>query len=171
VPLYAQSGDERYTNVDKMITKKVDAFPHGLINTVDGKLGSDGRLPLDYVQWVRDRIVAIGEPGFAPVIHIDVFDALGMIFTTTSTHRHLSRRAAEASRAVRPPPGAPDRRRRPRGPDRDLREAARAPGLRGIDVALVDEWCNALDDIRSFVAAGAADMIQVKTPDVGGVAI
>jgi methylaspartate ammonia-lyase len=85
VPLYAQSGDERYTNVDKMITKKVDAFPHGLINTVDGKLGSDGRLPLDYVQWVRDRIVAIGEPGFAPVIHIDVFDALGMIFTTTST--------------------------------------------------------------------------------------
>ena len=43
VPLYAQSGDERYTNVDKMITKQVDVFPHGLINTVEGKLGSDGR--------------------------------------------------------------------------------------------------------------------------------
>jgi methylaspartate ammonia-lyase len=34
---------------------------------------------------------------------------------------------------------------------------------------VVDEWCNTLDDIRLFVAAGAADVIHVKTPDLGGV--
>ena len=33
----------------------------------------------------------------------------------------------------------------------------------------VDEWCNTLDDIRAFVAAGAADVIHVKTPDLGGI--
>ena len=34
---------------------------------------------------------------------------------------------------------------------------------------MVDEWCNTLEDIRLFVAAGAADVIHVKTPDLGGV--
>jgi methylaspartate ammonia-lyase len=34
---------------------------------------------------------------------------------------------------------------------------------------VADEWCNTLDDIKAFVAAGAADVIHVKTPDLGGV--
>ena len=33
----------------------------------------------------------------------------------------------------------------------------------------VDEWCNSLEDIEIFLAAGAADVIHVKTPDLGGV--
>ena len=33
VPIYAQSGEERHTNVDKMILKDVDVLPHGLINS------------------------------------------------------------------------------------------------------------------------------------------
>ena len=33
----------------------------------------------------------------------------------------------------------------------------------------VDEWCNTLEDIELFVEAGAADMIHVKTPDLGGI--
>ena len=34
---------------------------------------------------------------------------------------------------------------------------------------VVDEWCNTLEDIELFVAAGAADVIHVKTPDLGGI--
>ena len=34
---------------------------------------------------------------------------------------------------------------------------------------VVDEWCNTLDDVRAFVAAGAADVIHVKTPDLGSI--
>ena len=34
VPIFAQSGDDRYNNVDKMILKEVDALPHALINNV-----------------------------------------------------------------------------------------------------------------------------------------
>ena len=33
VPIYAQSGEERRRNVDKMILKHVDVLPHGLINS------------------------------------------------------------------------------------------------------------------------------------------
>jgi methylaspartate ammonia-lyase len=171
VPLYAQSGDERYTNVDKMITKRVDVFPHGLINTVEGKLGSDGGLLLDYVQWVRDRIVAIGAPGFAPVIHIDVYGTLGIIFDADldriATYLdELRRRAAPFSLRLEHPVDAGGRQAQ-------IETYVKLRSLlasRGIDVELVaDEWCNTLDDIRAFVAAGAADMIQVKTPDLGGV--
>lgn len=171
VPLYAQSGDERYTNVDKMITKRVDVFPHGLINTVEGKLGSDGRLLLDYVQWVRDRIVAIGEPGFAPVIHIDVYGTLGIIFDDDLDRiaaylDELRQRAAPYALRLEHPIDAGDREAQ----IETYVKLRALLALRGIDVALVaDEWCNTLDDIRAFVAAGAADMIQVKTPDLGGV--
>ena len=34
VPIFAQSGDDRYENVDKMILKEADVLPHGLINNV-----------------------------------------------------------------------------------------------------------------------------------------
>jgi methylaspartate ammonia-lyase len=39
----------------------------------------------------------------------------------------------------------------------------------GAEVEIVaDEWCNTLTDVRDFAAAGAADMIHVKAPDLGG---
>src|SRR5947208_169148 len=50
---------------------------------------------------------------------------------------------------------------------RTLRAALRERGQRvGI---IVDEWCNTLDDIKSFADAGAADYAQIKTPDLGGI--
>jgi methylaspartate ammonia-lyase len=39
----------------------------------------------------------------------------------------------------------------------------------GSTVQLVaDEWCNTLEDVEAFAEARAAHMIQVKTPDLGG---
>ena len=41
---------------------------------------------------------------------------------------------------------------------------------RGCDVELVaDEWCNTLEDIKMFADAKAGHMVQIKTPDLGGV--
>jgi methylaspartate ammonia-lyase len=34
---------------------------------------------------------------------------------------------------------------------------------------VADEWANSLDDIQAFVKAQAADMIQIKMPDLGSV--
>jgi len=40
----------------------------------------------------------------------------------------------------------------------------------GADVRIaVDEWCNTLEDIELFVQRRAADVIHVKTPDLGGI--
>ncbi len=37
-------------------------------------------------------------------------------------------------------------------------------------VAIVaDEWANSVEDIRAFNAAGAADVVQIKAPDLGSV--
>ena len=43
VPIFTQSGDSRYENVDKMIIKKSQVLPHGLINTIEEKLGYRGQ--------------------------------------------------------------------------------------------------------------------------------
>ena len=44
IPIFMQSGDARYDNADKMILKRADVLPHGLINNVKTKLGEDGSL-------------------------------------------------------------------------------------------------------------------------------
>ena len=49
---------------------------------------------------------------------------------------------------------------------KDLRAALAQRGHKVILVA--DEWCNTLDDIQAFADAGAADYLQVKAPDLGG---
>ena len=81
VPLFVQSGDDRYTNVDKMMLKEADVLPHGLINEVDTKLGRDGELLLDYVAWVRDRIITLrARPDYSPRLHFDVYGTIGLAF-------------------------------------------------------------------------------------------
>ena len=34
---------------------------------------------------------------------------------------------------------------------------------------VADEWCNTLEDIKDFAANRAGHMLQIKTPDLGGV--
>jgi methylaspartate ammonia-lyase len=41
---------------------------------------------------------------------------------------------------------------------------------RKIDVEIVaDEWCNTLEDIKEFADIKAGHMVQIKTPDLGGI--
>lgn len=171
VPLYAQSGDERYANVDKMIMKGVDVLPHGLINAIDDKLGRDGGLLLDYVGWVAERIRKLGGPDYRPVIHVDVYGTLGAILDSdldrvASYLGRLKQRAAPFTLRVEHPVNTESREAQIDTGVR-LRTILRERGI-GVEI-VADEWCNTLDDIRAFVAAGAADMIQVKTPDLGGI--
>ena len=49
IPVFTQSGDDRYDNSDKMIIKEADVLPHALINNVDSKLGRNGEKLLAYV--------------------------------------------------------------------------------------------------------------------------
>lgn len=172
VALYAQTGDERYTNVDKMILKEVDVLPHGLINEVETKLGSDGALLKDYIGWLRDRIIALRtRPDYSPRLHLDTYGTIGIAFGNDIDRiaNYLGELAAEA---------APFSLRIEHPIDAGSREAQVAAYVelrrtladRNIRVDLVvDEWCNTLHDIELFVSAGAADVIHVKTPDLGGI--
>ena len=49
VPIFTQSGDDRYDNSDKMIIKGAQVLPHALINNIDTKLGRKGEKLLEYV--------------------------------------------------------------------------------------------------------------------------
>lgn len=59
IPLFGQSGDDRYIAVDKMILKGVDVLPHALINNVEEKLGLKGEKLREYVRWLSDRILSL----------------------------------------------------------------------------------------------------------------
>ena len=50
---------------------------------------------------------------------------------------------------------------------RKLRETLRKNGTK-IGV-IADEWCNTLEDVRLFTDEKAADVLQIKTPDLGGI--
>ena len=172
VALFAQSSDERYVNVDKMILKEVDSLPHALINVVESKLGNNGRILLDYIAWLRERILTTRRRDtYAPLIHIDTYGTIGVAFDhdVDRVAHYLGELAAQASPfrlRVEHPIDAGSRD----GQIATYVKLRAALAARHLDVELVvDEWCNTLDDIREFVAAGAADVIHVKTPDLGGI--
>jgi methylaspartate ammonia-lyase len=172
VPMFVQTGDDRHNNADKMVLKQADVLPHGLINHVATKLGHDGELLADYVTWVRDRILALRtRPDYEPVLHFDVYGTIGDAFDNdielaADYLARLGKLAQPFRLQVEHVIDAGSRDAQVTC-SAALRTALRA---RGSEVQIaVDEWCNTLEDIEIFVAAHAADVIHVKTPDLGGV--
>jgi methylaspartate ammonia-lyase len=170
VPIFAQCGEDRYLAVDAMILKQVDVLPHGLINNVTQLLGIDGSILMEYVRWLSARIRKLRDcEDYRPVLHIDTYGTPGIAFRTAArVGEYLARlRAAAAPFALRVehPMDAGSREAQ----IEVLCELRSELRRLGSDVEIVaDEWCNTLTDVRAFVDASAADMIQVKTPDLGG---
>lgn len=171
VPIHAQSGGERYHNADKMIVRRVASLPHALVDNILEQLGQDGAKLTRYARWLKARIQQLGGEDYRPTIHLDVHGALGQIFQN-NLGRVLGQLYA-LELAVQPYPlriECPvimDSRQAQIEAMKTLREYVR---LRKMNVQLVvDEWANTLDDIRAFVDAQAADMIQIKMPDLGSV--
>ncbi|MFP3042981.1 methylaspartate ammonia-lyase [Treponema primitia] len=173
IPIFTQSGDTRYDNTDKMILKGAQVLPHGLINNVKTKLGEHGELLLEYVQWLRDRIQKLAPgSGYAPVLHLDVYGTIGQAFGNDN-YQKMADYLAVLSEAAKP------FRLRIEGPmDMEEREKqmlalaalTKAVDDRNIPVEIVaDEWCNTLEDIRYFADNKAGHMVQIKTPDLGGI--
>ncbi|WP_448616781.1 methylaspartate ammonia-lyase [Modestobacter sp. URMC 112] len=170
VGLFAQCGDERHDNVDKMVLRGVGALPHGLVNDVS-RVGAEGEVLAAYVQWVRDRVLALrADPAYVPVLHLDVYGTLGLVFggdveRVAAYLVRLAEVAAPFPLRVEHPVDAGSRA----GQLAVMAALRAAVARRGGGVALaVDEWCNTVDDVAAFVAAGAADVVHVKVPDLGG---
>ena len=172
VPIFAQSGDDRYSNADKMIIKEADVLPHGLFNNVEEKTGKNGELLLEYIEWLRDRILKHrAREDYNPIFHIDVYGTIGD-FTGNDVDK-MAEYMKKVEAAAKP------FKVRIEGP-MDMGEhekqvevlAALTKKLDedGTHVELVaDEWCNTYEDIVEFADKGAGHIIQIKTPDLGGI--
>jgi len=170
VPIFAQSGDDRYNNVDKMILKGADVLPHALINAVDGKLGRHGQDLLEYVGWLTRRIQALRpDPGYQPYLHIDVYGTIGLVFDHDP--ERIAGYLAALEEAARPfrlyLEGPVDMGERGRQME-VLGQIRRAVEARGSQVRIVaDEWCNTHEDVVAFTDCACCHMVQIKTPDLG----
>ncbi|WP_211260654.1 methylaspartate ammonia-lyase [Amycolatopsis jejuensis] len=171
VPLYAQSGDDRYDNVDKMIIKRVPVLPHGLINRRE-LVGQGGIVLIDYLHWIRERLRKLaGGEHYVPIIHLDVYGTLGIeasgsVAGTADLLGRLEEAAGPHLLRVEHPIDAGSR-------DAQIEVLSRLRALleaRGSRVQIVaDEWANTVEDIVAFAEAGAAHHVQVKTPDLGSI--
>ena len=173
LPIFTQSGDDRYKNSDKMIIKGAQVLPHALINNVKTKLGEHGELLEEYVGWLRDRIIELRtDDSYAPVMHIDVYGTIGALFGDDN-YTAMADYIAKLEQAAKPfhlriegPMDVEDREKQMMA----LKTLTKELDDRGIDVELVaDEWCNTLEDIKYFADNKAGHMIQIKTPDLGGI--
>ena len=174
IPIFTQSGDDRYSNADKMIIKGAQVLPHALINNVHDKLGEKGEKLQAYVAWLRDRSLCNRQDeSYSPVMHIDVYGTIGAAFGNHN-YAAMADYIEELGRTAKP------FRLRIEGPmDCDSNREAQLEALagltaeldsRGCDVELVaDEWCNTLEDIKLFADRKAGHMVQIKTPDLGGI--
>ena len=172
VPIFCQSGDDRYINVDKMIIKEADVLPHALINNVETKLGKDGELLYEYVGWLRDRILNCrSNEDYNPWIHIDVYGTIGLAFNNNVEKMveyllKLEEQAKPFNIRIEGPVDTGDRE----GTMTYLRDITAGLLEKGSKLEIVaDEWCNTLEDIIYFADNKAGHMLQIKTPDLGGV--
>lgn len=174
IPIFTQSGDDRYLNADKMIIKGAPVLPHALINNVHDKLGDHGEKLLEYVKWLRDRILTKRtDESYNPVFHLDLYGTIGTAFGDFNFSA-MADYIAKVEEAAKP---FHVRIEGPMDCDSDRETQIKAlSGLtaeldrRSINVELVaDEWCNTLEDIKLFADNKAGHMIQIKTPDLGGI--
>ncbi len=173
IPVFTQSGDARYDNADKMIMKGAAVLPHALINNVQTKLGENGEKLLAYVEWLRDRILALRtSEDYLPVLHIDVYGTIGA-WLGNDNYTAMADYIEKLGEAAKPfhlriegPMDSEEHEKQ----ITDLSNLTKLIDERHIDVELVaDEWCNTLEDVIEFTDRHAGHMAQIKTPDLGGI--
>jgi len=171
IPIFSQSGDDRYTNVDKMILKGANVLPHGLVNNIS-KLGNKGEKLLEYVAWLRDRSIKIAPyENYRPIFHIDVYGVLGIALdhdfeAIVDFLGKVEKTAAPYQIRIEGPVdmGARNLQVEVLAALRQMSET------KGIATEIVaDEWCNTYEDIQIFTDYKAGHMAQIKTPDLGGI--
>lgn len=172
VRLNAQSGDERYINVDKMILKKVGMMPHGLINNVEKKLGAgDGKIFLNWIDWVTKRIKEIGEPDYNPVMRYDMYGTIGYCFDNDldKVVDYLIK-MEEICKPYQVFCEMPVDLKSDEKQMEGFKYIRKKLDEKGSTMKLIiDEYANTYEDIKRWVDNKGMDMVQVKTIDLGGI--
>ncbi|WP_029408875.1 methylaspartate ammonia-lyase, partial [Treponema pedis] len=172
IPIFTQSGDDRYLNSDKMIIKQAEVLPHGLFNNVEEKTGKNGEKLLEYVKWLKNRVETMRTCDcYKPIFHIDVYGTIGDFTNNdvpkmTAYLKTLEEAAAPFKLRIEGPMDMGEREKQMQV----LAALTKSLDENNVKVELVaDEWCNTLEDIQYFADNRAGHMIQIKTPDLGGI--
>jgi methylaspartate ammonia-lyase len=172
IPVFCQSGDDRYLNADKIIMKGAAVLPHALINNVKDKLGENGEKLKAYIEWLAKRIETLKpRVDYHPVMHIDVYGTFSLAFNNDFDKivdylATLEQAAKPFHLRIEGPVDMGDRQKQIEA----LRDIRAKLDAKKIDVEIVaDEWCNTLEDVRDFSDNKSGHMIQIKTPDLGGI--
>ncbi len=158
------------SEIDKMIMKDANILPHANFNCVE-RFGEEGGLFLKYVNGVLERIKKYETDGIGDCryLHFDLYGVLGEYFENKIDAislflLNLEEKVKPLSLQIETPI---------LGCNKDhhwslMAELHRILHNNKSKIQLViDEWCNNLDDIRSAIASGIADIIHIKTPDMG----
>ena len=172
IDIFSQSGDDRYKAADQMIISRARVLPHALINNVETKLGYNGEILKDYAKWLVNRIKTKKvDKDYNPIIQFDVYGTIGEAFNLDINK--IVDYLIELEEIVKP------LELRIEGPVDTGEKQSTMEALRDIRVELekrnskvlivADEWCNTLEDIKMFADNKAGHILQIKTPDLGGI--
>jgi methylaspartate ammonia-lyase len=171
VPLLASCITHDYDQIDRMIMKRLELLPHSSFHVPERDLGRDGGKLLEYGHRLARRVRELGEEGYRPRIHLDVYGTIGELFELdiakiTAYLGRLKDAVAPLDLLVETPILTGSKAAQIAA-FQELRQSLRSAGHAVAIIA--DEWCNTLEDIREFADAGATDYAQVKAPDLGGI--
>ena len=109
---------------------------------------------------------------YSPVMHIDVYGTIGAAFGNDNYTgmadylQQLEEIAKPFHLRIEGPMDVEERE----GQMLALKALTAELDRRGSTVEIVaDEWCNTLEDIKYFADNKAGHMVQIKTPDLGGI--
>ncbi len=166
-----QTGADRYSGVDKALYRQIDVLPHGLIKSVGDDFGHQGEKLLDYARWIMARIEQHQpRPDYHPCIHFDCYGTIGRAFDNDirTMAEYIERLAAVVSPLqlqIEAPVEAATQAQQVELMAQLRRALAELP--EPVPQIIADEWCNTVADVELFASAGAADLIQIKMPDLG----
>jgi methylaspartate ammonia-lyase len=177
--LYVESGGDHHRNAERMILRHLDSLGHSLgedasTGTSDLpplELGSEGAALSRYIRWLAQRVRELGSADYRPTLHLDLHGALGRICENNAGRMlgqlYAWQLAAGPYTLRLESPMLHEGRADQIAAMKTLREYRQ---FRKMTVELVaDEWANTLEDVCAFLEAGAADMIHVTMPDLGGI--
>lgn len=171
IPILASCHKDDPGQLDRVILKRVELLPHASFQIVAEHVGLRGEKLAAFVRRVASRIQEIGDADYKPRIHVDLYGTLGELFemdiVRLADYLATLRSESGAYKLLVESPMIARTQDEQIDKFRGLRELLRK---KGIDVGLIaDEWCNTLPDIKRFAEAEAADLVQIKTPDLGGI--
>ena len=171
IPILASGHKDDPLQLDRAILKRVELLPHASFTIVKDHVGLEGEKLLAFAAAVCKRIKQIGDADYKPRIHLDVYGTLGELFDMKM--QPLSDYLGRLAQAAQPyallveSPIIAETQAEQIANFKELRALLKR---KGISIGLIaDEWCNTLEDIRLFADVAAADYVQIKTPDLGGI--